>query len=94
VSCSDRDICIFYSHLAYFTAIWYTLWTFAILYGHLVYVFYGNLVYFSQFWYVVPRKIWHPWSGREKKVEGDVFDTFFTSSFFCSAAHFVFITLM
>jgi hypothetical protein len=46
------DIDIFYGHLVYFTAIWYTLWTFGI--------FCGNFVYFTPFWYVVPRKIWQP----------------------------------
>jgi hypothetical protein len=43
--------------------IWYTLWTFGILYGHLVhfvviwYIF-TFLVYFLHFWYVVPRIVW------------------------------------
>jgi ABC-type spermidine/putrescine transport system permease subunit II len=41
-----EDVGIFYGHLVYFTAIWYTLWTYGI--------FCGNLVYFSPFCYVVP----------------------------------------
>jgi hypothetical protein len=38
--------------IAYFKAIWYILWQFA--------VFCGHLVYFFPFWYVVQRKIWQP----------------------------------
>jgi hypothetical protein len=49
---SMDDVCIFLGHLVYFTACWFTLWTFGI--------FFGNLVHFSPFWYVVPRKIWQP----------------------------------
>jgi hypothetical protein len=48
-----EDVGVFYGHLVYLTAIWYTLWTCGI--------FCGNLVYFSPFWYVVLRKIWQPW---------------------------------
>jgi hypothetical protein len=56
-----------------FLAIWSILWSFGIVYGHLVYfmiiwnvvwpfgLFYGHLVYlFFPFWYVVPKKIWQP----------------------------------
>jgi hypothetical protein len=35
------DVGLFYSHLVYFTAIWYILWPFGI--------FYDPLVYFSHF---------------------------------------------
>jgi hypothetical protein len=28
---------IFYDHLEFFVAIWYNLWTFGIVFGHLVY---------------------------------------------------------
>jgi hypothetical protein len=34
-----EDGSIFYGHLVYFTAIWYTLWQFGIFYGYLVYNF-------------------------------------------------------
>jgi hypothetical protein len=44
---------IFYGHLEYFTAIWYILWSFGIVCGH--------LLYFSQFGMFEPRKIWQPW---------------------------------
>jgi hypothetical protein len=47
-----EDVSIFYGHLFNFTDIWYTLWTYGI--------FCGNLVFFPPFWYVVPRKIWQP----------------------------------
>jgi hypothetical protein len=47
------DVGIFYGHLVYFAAIWYTLCTFGI--------FSGYWVYFPPFWYIVPRKIWQPW---------------------------------
>jgi hypothetical protein len=40
-----EDAGIFYSHLVYFTAIWYILWLFGISFP---------------FWYVVPRQIWQP----------------------------------
>jgi hypothetical protein len=39
--------CLFYGHLVYFVAIWYTLWLLGI---------------FFPFWDVVRRKIWQPWS--------------------------------
>jgi hypothetical protein len=51
------------------TRCWYLLWSFGficppfgIFCGHLVYVWYA----FSHFWYVVPRKIWQPWTSRER----------------------------
>jgi hypothetical protein len=31
------DAGVFYVHLMYFTAIWYTLWPFSIFYGYLIY---------------------------------------------------------
>jgi hypothetical protein len=43
---------IFYDYLEYFTAIWYILWPFGIVCGH--------LVYFSRFGTLRPRKIWQP----------------------------------
>jgi hypothetical protein len=48
-----ENVCIFYDHLEYFTAIWYILWTFGMICGH--------LVYFSRFGMFGPRKIWQPW---------------------------------
>jgi hypothetical protein len=48
-----ENIGILYDHLEYFTAIWYGLWTFGIVCGHLVYV--------SCFGMFVPSKIWQPW---------------------------------
>jgi hypothetical protein len=47
------NVVIFYDHLEYFTAIWYNLWPFGIVGGH--------LLYFSQFGMFGPRKIWQPW---------------------------------
>jgi hypothetical protein len=49
-----ENVRIFYCHLEYITAIWYTLRPFGILYGH-----FGK-VYISPFWYFVSRKIWQP----------------------------------
>jgi hypothetical protein len=43
---------MFYDHLEYFTAIWYNLWPFGKVCGH--------LVYFFQFGMFGPRKIWQP----------------------------------
>jgi hypothetical protein len=31
-----KNVCIFYDHLEYFTAIWCNLWLFGIVCGHLV----------------------------------------------------------
>jgi hypothetical protein len=47
------DVCIFYSHLVNFMAIWYMLWPFSLFCGH--------LVYFPPIRYVAPRVIWQPW---------------------------------
>jgi hypothetical protein len=44
---------VFYDHLEYFMAIWYTLWPFGIVCGH--------LLYFSRFGMFGPRKVWQPW---------------------------------
>jgi hypothetical protein len=44
---------IFYDHFEYFMAIWYNLWQFGIVCGH--------LVHFSHFGTFGPRKIWQPW---------------------------------
>jgi hypothetical protein len=57
------NVGIFYDHLEYFMSIWYNLWPFCIIYGHLVYVVCGQLVYISQFGMFGPRKIWQPCSG-------------------------------
>jgi hypothetical protein len=48
-----ENVGMFYDHLEYFTALWYILWPFAIICGH--------LVYFSRFGMFGPRKIWQPW---------------------------------
>jgi hypothetical protein len=47
-----KNVCIFYHHLEYFTAILYNLWPFGMVYG--------RLVYFSHFGMFRPRKIWQP----------------------------------
>jgi hypothetical protein len=47
-----ENVDIFYDHLEYFTAIWYYLWPFGIVCGH--------LVYFSRFATFGPREIWQP----------------------------------
>jgi hypothetical protein len=44
---------VFNDHLEFLMAIWYNLWPFGIVYGH--------LLYFSQFGMFGPRKIWQPW---------------------------------
>jgi hypothetical protein len=41
-----ENVGIFYDHLEYFTAIWYNLWTFVIVCGHLV--FFPNSVCLHQ----------------------------------------------
>jgi hypothetical protein len=55
------DVCIFYGHWFYFTAIWHILWPFGRFCGH-----FGIMI--SPFWYVVPRKIWQPCE--EQKSDG------------------------
>jgi hypothetical protein len=47
-----ENVVIFYEHLKYFTAIWYNLWPFGIVCGHLVYIL--RLGMFGT------RKIWQP----------------------------------
>jgi hypothetical protein len=44
-----ENVCIFYDHLVYFTAIGNILWPFGI--------FCGNLVYFPPFWYFGPKNL-------------------------------------
>jgi hypothetical protein len=46
------NVSIFCDYLEYFTAIWYTLWPFGVVCGH--------LVHFSRFGMFGPRKIWQP----------------------------------
>jgi hypothetical protein len=48
-----KNVVILYDHLEYFTAIWYSLWLFGKVCGH--------LVYFLCFGMFEPRKIWRPW---------------------------------
>jgi hypothetical protein len=48
-----ENVGIFYDHLEYIIAIWYNLWTFGIVCGHLVYSY-----HFGMF---APRKIWQLW---------------------------------
>jgi hypothetical protein len=55
------NVGIFYDHLEYFMAIWYNLWPFGIVCGH--------LLYFSQFGIFGPRKIWQPWSQTNEEAE-------------------------
>jgi hypothetical protein len=45
-------VVIFHDHLEYLTAIWYNLWPFGKVCGH--------LVYFLHFGMLGPRKIWQP----------------------------------
>jgi hypothetical protein len=47
-----ENICIFYNHLEYFTAIWNNLWPFGIVCS--------IMVCFSHFGRFGPRKIWQP----------------------------------
>jgi hypothetical protein len=42
-----------FDHFEYFMAIWYNLWPFGIVCGH--------LLNFSQFGMFGPREIWQPW---------------------------------
>jgi hypothetical protein len=42
------NVCIFYYHLEYFMAIWYNLWPFGMVCGH--------LLYFFPIWYVWTKK--------------------------------------
>jgi hypothetical protein len=32
-----EDVCIYYGHLVYCTAVWYILWSFGMFYSYLVY---------------------------------------------------------
>jgi hypothetical protein len=54
------NVCKFYDHLEDLTAIWYNLWPFGMVCGH--------LVYFSRFGMFVPRKIWQPCSSADLRV--------------------------
>jgi hypothetical protein len=38
-----QNVAILYAHLEYFTAIWYNLWPFGIVCGHLVYVSHSGM---------------------------------------------------
>jgi hypothetical protein len=53
------NVGVFYDHLEYFKAIWYNLWPFGIVCGHLFYI--------SQFGMFGPRKIWQLWPGVDFK---------------------------
>jgi hypothetical protein len=48
-----ENVFIFYGHLEYFMAIWYSLWQSGTVCGH--------LVYFSHFGMFGRRRIWQPW---------------------------------
>jgi hypothetical protein len=48
-----ENFAMFYGHLEYLTALWYTLWPIG--------TFCGHLVCFSHFVNLVLRKIWQPW---------------------------------
>jgi hypothetical protein len=37
------NVGIFYDHFEYFMAIWYNLWPFGIVCGHLLHIFFPNL---------------------------------------------------
>jgi hypothetical protein len=59
-----ENVDIFYDLLEYFSAIWYYLWPFGIIWGY--------LVYFSRFGMFGPRRIWQPWPGNEEPFPTDV----------------------
>jgi hypothetical protein len=48
-----ENVGLFYDHLYHFTASWYNVRPFGIVFGY--------LVYFSSFSLFGPRKIWQPW---------------------------------
>jgi hypothetical protein len=56
------NVGIFHDHLEYFMAIWYNLWPFGIVCGH--------LLYFSRFGMFGSRKIWQPWKENAFKHAG------------------------
>jgi hypothetical protein len=56
------NVGIFYDHLEYFKAIWYNLWPFGNVCGH--------LSYYSHFGMFGPIKIWQPCYGSYKKRKG------------------------
>jgi hypothetical protein len=49
-----ENVGIFYNHFEYFAAIWYNLWPFSIVCGHMVI-----------FWYIWTKKTWQPWCERQ-----------------------------
>jgi hypothetical protein len=53
-----ENVGIFYDRLEFGMAIWYNLWPFGLVCGH--------LVYFSYFGMFRPRRIWQPWPIGEK----------------------------
>jgi hypothetical protein len=53
---------------------WYILWPFGIFYGYLGYSMTIRQILcsfgtFFQFWYHAPRKIWQPWSHKQRTVQ-------------------------
>jgi hypothetical protein len=54
------NVGIFYDHLEYFMAVWYSLWPFGIVCGH--------LLYSSQFGMFGPRNIWQPCPAQELRM--------------------------
>jgi hypothetical protein len=58
-----EDVGIFYSHLVYFTTIWYILWPFGmyILWPFGMYILwpFGMYIYFVAIWYVYFVAIWY-----------------------------------
>jgi hypothetical protein len=65
------NVGIFYVHLDYFMSIWYNLWPFGVVCGH--------LLIFSQFGMFEPRKIWQHWKLLQNlfKIEANFRSTFF-----------------
>jgi hypothetical protein len=55
-----ENVCIFYDHLEYFTAIWNILRPFGRVYIWPFDIVCGHLVYFSHFGMFAPIKIWQP----------------------------------
>jgi hypothetical protein len=56
------NVSIFYGHLVYFVVFWYILWPFGLIFPFW-YTYFSRFGIFFPFWYIVPRKIWHPWTG-------------------------------
>jgi hypothetical protein len=61
-----KEVCLFYSRLVYFIALWSFLRPFGLFCDHLVYIFYGYLVNFSRFGMLYQEKSGNPGEGGRK----------------------------